>query len=153
MADALGVTMLCGFAEVPKEYAHPSDLGSVIFTKDNGCLVEHPITRGRSESESLNCVMSFTGQSLNSSTGIPILALPDSSIEYVPPPPDFQPVLAGEAQGYAIEFGNGRIVVLGEAGMLTAQVSGDGEKFGMNAPGLDNKQFALNIMHWLSRLL
>jgi hypothetical protein len=37
--------------------------------------------------------------------------------------------------------------------MLTAQVSGDGEKFGMNAPGLDNKQFALNIMHWLSRLL
>lgn len=25
--------------------------------------------------------------------------------------------------------------------------------FGMNRPGLDNRQLALNILHWLSRLL
>jgi hypothetical protein len=38
--------------------------------------------------------------------------------------------------------------------MLSAQVAGDGSfKMGMNAGGIDNKQFALNILHWLSGLL
>jgi hypothetical protein len=44
------------------------------------------------------------------------------------------------------------VVILGEAAMLTAQVA-DGVAFGMNIPGNDNRQFALNIMHWLSRRL
>jgi len=26
-------------------------------------------------------------------------------------------------------------------------------KFGMNRPGIDNRQLALNIMHWLSGML
>jgi hypothetical protein len=43
------------------------------------------------------------------------------------------------------------VVVLGEASMITAQLSGD--IFGMNSPGVDNKKFALNIFHWLSRAL
>jgi hypothetical protein len=48
----------------------------------------------------------------------------------------------------------GRVVVLGEAAELSAQIVGlGGEKFGMNVPGLDNRQMALNIMHWLSGLL
>jgi len=29
----------------------------------------------------------------------------------------------------------------------------DGMKFGMNRSGIDNRQLALNIVHWLSRLL
>lgn len=38
--------------------------------------------------------------------------------------------------------------------MLSAQVVGPQQvKFGMNRPGIDNRQLALNIMHWLSRLL
>jgi len=41
---------------------------------------------------------------------------------------------------------------LGEAAMLTAQVD-DGHRFGMNMTGIDNRQFALNVMHWLSRLM
>jgi hypothetical protein len=57
----------------------------------------------------------------------------------------------------AIEFGKGRIVVLGEAGMLTAQVVRflffTIEKFGFSRPGNDKRQFALNIMHWLTRLI
>jgi hypothetical protein len=52
----------------------------------------------------------------------------------------------------AFGFGYGRVVVMGEAAELTAQVAG-GEKFGMNVPGLDNRQMALNIMHWLTGLL
>jgi hypothetical protein len=50
----------------------------------------------------------------------------------------------------------GRVVVLGEAGMLSASlVFVDGKlrtKMGMSFPGADNRQFALNVVHWLSRL-
>ena len=68
---------------------------------------------------------------------------------------DDKPVsAAGRAQGIAFRSGKGRVVVLGEAAALSAQVVGlEGEKFGMNVPGLDNRQMALNIMHWLSGLL
>jgi len=60
---------------------------------------------------------------------------------------------AGRAQGLALEVGAGRIVVLGEAGMLRAQRDRNGATVGMNVPGYDNRQLALNIMHWLSRAL
>jgi hypothetical protein len=59
---------------------------------------------------------------------------------------------AGRAQGVAFSLGSGRVVVMGEAAELSAQLIG-GEKFGMNVPGIDNRQMALNIMHWLSGLL
>jgi len=38
--------------------------------------------------------------------------------------------------------------------MFTAQVTGSNKlKFGMNREGNDDKQLALNVMHWLSGLL
>jgi hypothetical protein len=38
--------------------------------------------------------------------------------------------------------------------MLTAQISGaDKQLVGMNVPGTDDRQYALNVMHWLSGLL
>ncbi len=68
---------------------------------------------------------------------------------------------AGRAQALAFEFGKGRVVVLGEAAMLSAQVlkgpaaqlMGREElQMGMNRQGIDNRQLGLNIMHWLSKL-
>jgi hypothetical protein len=44
--------------------------------------------------------------------------------------------------------------MLGEAAMLSAQIAGpEKTQIGMNVPGSDNRQLALNIMHWLSGLL
>ena len=66
----------------------------------------------------------------------------------------------GRAQGLALTFGQGRVVALGEAALFRAQIitlpDGDRQvtfKAGMNAPGNDNRQFALNVPHWLSGLL
>ena len=56
---------------------------------------------------------------------------------------------AGWAQGVALGYGAGRVVVMGEAAELSAQLAGL-EPMGMNVPGIDNRQMALNIMHWLS---
>ena len=83
---------------------------------------------------------------------MPILKLADTAVDLSMD--DDKPVsAAGRAQGVAFRLGKGRVVVMGEAAELSAQVIGSGEKFGMNVPGLDNRQMALNIMHWLSGLL
>jgi hypothetical protein len=38
--------------------------------------------------------------------------------------------------------------------VCAAQIIGaERRPFGMNVPGIDNRQLALNIMHWLSSLL
>jgi hypothetical protein len=59
----------------------------------------------------------------------------------------------GHAQGVAMRFGQGKLVVLGEAGLLSAQVDPLGFKMSMNRPGNDDRQFALNVLHWLSGAL
>jgi hypothetical protein len=45
----------------------------------------------------------------------------------------------------------GRVVVLGEAAMITAQIDDGGAAMGMNVPGNDNEAFARNLFHWLWR--
>lgn len=152
LAAAFGVTMHGGFAEVVNQYEGQTDPGAIEFTRANGLLLDHPVTNGRSLAERVDRVMSFTGQSLDADSAHAILSLPASAKEFVPPPPNFKEEAAGNAQGLAFDYGKGRVVVLGEAGMLTAQIDGD-EHFGMNVRGLDNRQFALNVMHWLSRLM
>jgi len=61
---------------------------------------------------------------------------------------------ADAAQAVALESGRGRLVVVGDAAMLTSvlvRAGGVTTRFGMGRAGCDNKQLALNIMHWLSR--
>jgi hypothetical protein len=85
------------------------------------------------------------------------MKLADTAVDVTPARPgseEKQASAAGHAQGIAFKFGKGRVVVMAEAGMLSAQLAGPRKmKFGMNRPGIDNRQLALNIMHWLSRLL
>jgi len=152
LAAAFGVTMHGGFTEVKNQYPDQKDPSAIQYSRENGLLAGHPITDGRFVQERVNRVMSFTGQSLDAPGGTAILKLPPSAVEYVPPPPEFQPRPAGGGQGVALAYERGRVVVLGEAGMLTAQVNDDGHRFGMNVAGLDNRQFVLNVMHWLSHL-
>lgn len=134
-----------------KESQNPS---FIIYTRESGRLVDHPITRGRNASERVNKVIAFTGQSLKGpSASIAFMKLADTAMDAMPGQNNKPVSAAGRAQGIAMKFGKGRVIVLGEAGMLSAQVVGTGPqqmKFGMNRPGIDNRQLALNIMHWLS---
>ncbi|HKS28523.1 MAG TPA: hypothetical protein VJS44_11915, partial [Pyrinomonadaceae bacterium] len=59
---------------------------------------------------------------------------------------------AGRSQGVAFRYGRGRVVVMGEAGVLSAQLPLDGA-MGMNDTRADNRQLTLNIMHWLSGVI
>jgi hypothetical protein len=128
-------------------------LGDILFSRENKLLADSPITRGRNSSERISRVITFTGQSLKGTPDSkPLLILPATAVD-IRPPSKTGISAAGRVQGLTIEFGTGRVVVLGEAGMLTAQIDNQGRAFGMNYPNNDNRQFALNIMHWLSRLL
>lgn len=193
LAQRFGVDMRSSYTIDTVNYDKESgNNSSLVYTRDNGLLIDHPITKGREVSERINSVMTFTGQSLKGATGsVAFLKLADTAKDAPPPsqadiqaaiekarqggqsqvplpsgmnlPPGATPVrvperagisAAGRAQGIVFGLGKGRVVVLGEAAMLSAQMTGPGGmKFGMNRPGIDNRQLALNIIHWLSKLL
>jgi hypothetical protein len=166
-----------GFAFVVSEkYAEKENPTNLVFSRENGLLSEHAITRGREASERIQKVVSFTGQTLGVPQGATaILKLAPGALE-APSQNEAQQAMkdlkpaeqtasggpvagttthakpASGAQGLAMPFGKGRLVVLGEAAMMTAQLLGT-NKFGMNRAGSDDRQFALNVMHWLSGAL
>jgi hypothetical protein len=154
LGAAFGVDMSQGFTEAANVEPGAHDRGQLLFSRDNGLLGDHPITRGRNASERVTRVVTYTGQSIAAPGATPLLVLGDSAVDYVPPAPNFTARPAtGRLQGLALDVGRGRVVVLGEAAELTAQVSDRGTRFGMQVPGNDNARFALNILHWLTRLL
>jgi hypothetical protein len=124
--------------------------GGLLFARENNLLLDHPITNGRDPSERLNRVMTFYGQGLIGPAGsTPFLKFADTATALYA---GEERSAAGWAQGVALGHGRGRVVVLGEAGALSAQLA-NLKPVGMNVPGIDNRQMALNIMHWLSGLL
>jgi Domain of unknown function (DUF4350) len=150
LAETLGVKMFVRFAR--DDQNSDGDNERLVFSRSNGLLAEHPITEGRNPSEQLNRVVTFTGQSLTGPPGsVPFLKLDDNAYDWESRKVRYP--ARGHAQGMAFHFGKGRVVVLGEAAVLTAQVDPLGFKFGMNRAGSDDRQLALNIMHWLSGLL
>lgn len=127
----------------------------IIYSRENKLLLPHPITEGRKASEKINSVMSFTGQSLvGPKDSQSVLKLADTAQDKPDRESSTSTSAAGRAQAIAFKFGKGRVVVQGEAAMLSAQIAGPERfKMGMNVPGTDNKQYALNVMHWLSGIL
>lgn len=156
LAKRFGVEFSKGFTfdtqNHVKDRLSPSTLH---YSRENKLLLDHPITRGRTAGETVNNVFAFTGQSLKGpEQSFPFLKLGDTARDKVSRDSTTDVSAAGRAQGIAFKFGKGRVVVLGEAAMLSAQVVGpDKRPMGMNVPGNDNRQLALNIMHWLSGIL
>jgi hypothetical protein len=165
LAARFGVEMGKGYAWAVNN-AGPEPSTTMVYSRENGLLGVHPITRDVAR------VVAFTGQSLSVPSGAVVL-LRFGTPAYESPGADSQtdmaafmagkPVAArsitSRAQGLAFDYGEGRVVMMGEAAMFSAQLvritdpTGRREeiRMGMNVPGNDNRQFLLNIMHWLSR--
>ena len=154
LSKRFGVDMSMGYTFDPKNSVEGSP-SLLIFSRENKLLNTHPITEGRGPDERIKLVTSFTGQALKGPEGsVAILSLSESAYDS----PSFDSGLsvsaAGMAQAVALKFGKGRVVVHGEAAMLSAQISGANKHpMGMNVPGNDNKQYTLNLIHWLSGIL
>ena len=154
LANGFGVEMSKGYTLDPQNCVAGSP-SLLIFSRENKLLANHPIAEGRNEKERLNLVRSFTGQSLKGPEGSAgILLLSDTATDRPAYDAKIFVSAAGRAQAVALKFGKGRVLVQGEAAMLSAQVSGqDKRTMGMNVPGSDDRQYVLNVLHWLSGLL
>jgi uncharacterized glyoxalase superfamily protein PhnB len=178
LAARFGVTMGKGWV-----YDSGATKGSIttqlVFSRENGLLGVHAILRGRDSAEEVKIIKSFTGQSLGVPEGATALIKLSATAREAATTDDLDAEAAarranapagnpgahstaatGRAQGLAMTFGKGKVVVLGEAALFSAQIvtlpDGDRQrvmKIGMNAPGNDDRQFALNTLHWLSGLL
>jgi hypothetical protein len=159
LADAFGIVFYDGYAMRSREQG-----GSMTFTRAEGTLADHAITRGRSEAEAVQSIRSFTGQAFRSVVPVePLMHIPDDWRIWFPAEAgefdDATPVVSarGLVQGAVLEFGKDRVAVFGEAAMFTAQSwnhNGMVGRMGMNHPeAKGNAQFVLNVLHWLTGLL
>jgi hypothetical protein len=153
LSKQFGVEMYLAFARDDDDDKHAGwDNERLVFSRENGLLTDAPITRGRNQGERVCRVVTFTGQSLSVPAGAtPILRMGNDAYDWRSRS-DRRPA-RGHAQGVSLSPGKGRLVILGEAGVLSAQVDPLGFKMGMNYADSCDKQFGLNVMHWLSRAL
>jgi hypothetical protein len=157
LAAEFGILMGNGFA-----LEAGTENGRMRFTRSDGSLADHPITRGRNASERVDSVIAFTGQAFRlAGTGSALMTL-GPNIELLMPQVAWQlskltPSIAasGMLQGAVVPFGRGRVVAFGEAAMFSAQLSGPNRMpAGMNDPTApQNAQFLLNVIHWLDGVL
>jgi hypothetical protein len=144
------------------------------FSRENGLLGAHPILRGRGRAEQIARVRTSGGPSLAGPRGAALLLkLSDTAREAatrddleaeevaarqeVDIAGSYSTRVPGAAQALALTVGKGRVVVLGDADLLSARSirAADPRQSaaGINVSGVDNRQFALNVAHWLSRLM
>lgn len=159
------------------------DPTELLFSAGNGLLGLHAIIEGRNDDERLGRVVAFTGESVSVPPGAVALLRLSPTAGEVPTLADFRALRVsgdtaatranvaraasrwparGKALAVTLRVGAGRVVVNGDAAMFSAQViatrtEGATEetvsRFGMNAPGTFDRQYALNVLHWLSGLL
>ena len=164
LAARFGVDMSRGYTADSLQAAGPGSATNIAFTRERGALGDHPILNGRNAGERIQKVVAFTGQSLLGPKGsMPLMILSGDAYD-LPPAAlalrgDPAAMMAkavsakGRSMAVALEVGKGRAVIQAEAAMLSAQIivqpGREPYLFGMNQPGLDNQQFALNEMRWL----
>ena len=149
LASAFGFTFYNGYA---------MKRGIELFYRANGTMHATSITNGRSANERIDTIRIFTGQGFKVPQGGTAFTTLDSTYTIL------LPEVAGEfsetteripgeglAHGAYLKFGKGRVVMIGEAAMFSAQLAGpQHNKMGMNHPtAKNNPQLLLNIIHWL----
>jgi hypothetical protein len=157
LGAVLGLVMIDAYAD--------GGPGADVFRASAGTLRPHPIAQGRSPSERVDSVMTFTGQAAQITPGWePLLVFgPEATANialdqiFQSGPRDQRPQfpIAGWTHAATRSWDAGRIVFLGEAAMCSAQLAGPQRgAMGMNDPAApQNPQFCLNTVRWLTRVL
>jgi hypothetical protein len=127
-------------------------LGGAGYQGVDAMLAKHPITDGRNAAERVRRVATFGGSAFRVTSGWqPLLTLPQRAISLTPPltPNAVPPItrdtprapVAGWLQGAVTTVERGRLAVFGETGLFSG------------GPAADNRQFVLNVLHWLTHVL
>lgn len=143
MAQSFGVTLGNNFVfdTTPENFTR-DDVTQLVFSDTNHLLGSSPIMQGRSESERLHRLVAFTGESVSIPKGATALLILSGTAGLASPGSELDPLFDKDAakakvareaalkrapagaKSMAVAFssGKGRVVVSGEAGMMTAQV-------------------------------
>lgn len=155
LAEAFGFHFMNGFALRKDEKPE-------FFSRKEKNLSSNTITNGRDSSEKIDSIRIFTGQAFKAPRAATIITTLDDQYEILLPSEawefdDTTPTISGKgfANGAYRKYKKGRILIMGEAAMFSAQLAGPQQnKMGMNHPDAgQNPQFLLNIIHWLDRKL
>jgi hypothetical protein len=128
------------------------------FLRSDSTLHDNIITNGTNADERVDSILTFTGHAFEiPDDATPIMTFSDAYLEWCPDTAwrfenTVPESIAGLSQGAFKEFGEGRVVILGEAMMITAQLAAglSWKKIGMNSPQAPyNYQLLLNIVRWL----
>ncbi|MFO0583544.1 MAG: hypothetical protein U0229_14830 [Anaeromyxobacter sp.] len=170
LARRFGIELLGGEVRDP-DHREPGtrDPAQLLFTRGDGTLGRHAILEGRAPDERVDRVVTFTGSALSAPPpAAPLLVLSPAAADMV-----VQKIVVergwfddrtritldgpvptrGNAQAAAVAWGRGRVVVVGEAAVLTAQVERASGRFGLDWPGAHNRRLALNVVRWLGGAL
>jgi hypothetical protein len=131
-----------------------------VFSYKRNNLNQNIITKGRTKDEAIDSLMCFTGQGFIAPREATVLTRLNDDYEVLLPTvawgfSENTPRMSGQSlvNGAFMDYGKGRLVVMGEAAMFSAQLSGPLKvKAGMNSVNAkQNAQFLLNIVHWLDK--
>ncbi len=154
LAERFGVRMRDAMV-FDREHSEENDPTSIIFTREGKTLAAHPIAGPEWKSDSVERVVTFGGQALEGPMhATQLLMLSGTAYERKRPAGDDDRVaVPGLAQALAMYHGRGKVVVLGDADVITSQVREVGsvnDRIGLRWRNSDNETFARRIMGWLS---
>lgn len=156
---SFGVVEDSVYSEAGIEKGPEGRRATLVFSRKNGLLGNHAIMNGRNSNERINRIAVSSGQSIKPPKGSSVL-LKLSASAYnagVGSVAAYRKSLgAYNASAIGFTLGAGRVVITSDCSMWTAQLVTLNDKwieFGMARQDLDNRQFALNVMHWLSHLI
>ena len=142
---------------------NPGQRNRDVFRAGSG-LADHVIFRGAGGDPAVTSVRTFSGSAFEAPGAEPLITLGAGFVlintaGMAPGPTRLTDIprqpAEGLLQGAVRTVGRGRVALIGEAAMMTAQVlenvpnAPDLGGFGFAAE--QNKQFVLNLMHWLGR--
>jgi hypothetical protein len=152
LAATFGFTFTNGFA------GDTSKPGNADFYRNDGTLASCSITNGRNAAETVNKVVTFTGQAFRIPAGATSVLrfddrylLLETDTAWVFDSHTRYTRIKDWSQGAYMKYGKGRVAIFGEAAMFSAQLAGQNLRhFGMNSDyAEENYKLLLNIIHWL----
>lgn len=158
LADAFGFSYMTGHTLNKASLSSRINV-NIDFSRDNKLLADHPITNGSTGRKKITHYFAFGGQAI---------IAPKGATSILTTPKYFETMLGfsvskefysairlptgGQSQGAAMEFGKGRLVIMGETGGFTAQIIVGRKSFGFeNTEADENKEFILSTLRWLAR--
>ncbi len=153
LAAAFGILLSDGFAR------DASGESEFMVRRAEGRLRGHAITDGRGPGDRVDSVKVFTGQAFRAARPVDTLLVMGRGAHLLFPQVAWQfseltPNVRADRMlvGAALAHGRGRVVVFGEAAMLTAQLAGPRRApVGMNSPeAVGHPRLVLNTLRWLA---